>query len=88
MTQAGPVFTLGDSNPAIAETQALLASFGYAVTASGHLDGATRDAVAAFQRHFRPQRVDGNIDESTLATLKDLIAARDAHPSASKRGSA
>jgi len=88
MTQAGPVFTLGDSNPAIAETQAQLASFGYAVTASGHLDGATRDAVAAFQRHFRPQRVDGNIDESTLATLKDLIAARDAHPSASKRGSA
>jgi len=88
MTQAGPVFTLGDSNPAIAETQALLASFGYAVTASGHLDGATRDAVAAFQRHFRSQGVDGNIDESTLATLKDLIAARDAHPSASKRGSA
>jgi N-acetylmuramoyl-L-alanine amidase len=34
--------------------------------------------VAAFQRHFRPQRVDGFIDVSTIATLKDLIAARDA----------
>jgi hypothetical protein len=32
--------------------------------------------------------VDGNIDASTHATLKDLIAARDAHPGASKRGSA
>ena len=26
------------------------------------LDGATRDALAAFQRHFRPQRVDGVLD--------------------------
>jgi N-acetylmuramoyl-L-alanine amidase len=34
--------------------------------------------VAAFQRHFRPQRVDGFIDVSTISTLKDLIAARDA----------
>ena len=38
----------------------------------------TRDAVAAFQRHFRPIRVDGVIDVSTIATLKDLLAAREA----------
>ena len=44
----------------------------------GYLDGTTRDAVAAFQRHFRPDRVDGVIDVSTLATLKALLAARDA----------
>jgi N-acetylmuramoyl-L-alanine amidase len=88
IAEAGPVFTLGDTNPAIEETQALLANYGYGVTVSGHLDGATRDALAAFQRHFRPQGVDGNIDGSTLATLKDLIAARDGHPGASKRGSA
>ena len=36
------------------------------------------DAVAAFQRHFRPQRVDGIVDVSTLATLKALIATYDA----------
>ncbi len=88
IAQGQPVFTLGDRNPGIEDTQALLANYGYGVTVSGYLDGATRDAIAAFQRHFRPQGVDGNIDESTRATLKDLIAARDAHPNASKRGSA
>ena len=56
----------------------MLAKFGYDVPASGYLDGTTRDAVAAFQRHFRPQRVDGIVDVSTLATLKALVAARDA----------
>jgi N-acetylmuramoyl-L-alanine amidase len=75
---AEPFFTLGESNPAIEETQTLLAKFGYDVPASGYLDGTTRDAVAAFQRHFRPQRVDGIVDVSTLATLKALIATYDA----------
>jgi N-acetylmuramoyl-L-alanine amidase len=42
--------------------------------------------VAAFQRHFRPQHVDGIIDVSTVSTLKDLLAARDARISASKLG--
>jgi N-acetylmuramoyl-L-alanine amidase len=84
--QAGPTFTLGDTNPAIEETQALLANYGYEITATGFLNGATRDTVAAFQRHFRPQRVDGFIDASTIATLKSLIAARDARSNASKNG--
>jgi N-acetylmuramoyl-L-alanine amidase len=34
--------------------------------------------VAAFQRHFRPIRIDGVIDVSTVMTLKALLAARDA----------
>src|SRR5467141_1642487 len=55
----GAIFTLGETNPAIEEAQTLLARYGYDVTASGYLDSATRDAVAAFQRHFRPQQVDG-----------------------------
>jgi N-acetylmuramoyl-L-alanine amidase len=63
-----------------------LAKYGYDVTASGYLDSATRDVVAAFQRHFRPQHVDGIIDVSTVSTLKDLLAARDARISASKLG--
>jgi N-acetylmuramoyl-L-alanine amidase len=81
---AEPFFTLGETNPAIEETQTLLAKFGYDVPASGYLDGTTRDAVAAFQRHFRPQRVDGIVDGSTLATLKALVAARDARLSTSQ----
>ena len=33
------------------------------------------DVVAAFQRHFRPARVDGVADRSTLETLQRLLAA-------------
>jgi len=31
--------------------------------------------VKAFQRHFRPDRVDGRIDQSTITTLERLGAA-------------
>jgi len=75
---AGPIFVLGETSPMIEETQRLLAKFGYGVTPTGYLDGTTRDAVAAFQRHFRPERIDGVVDTSSLMTLKALIAARDA----------
>jgi len=32
--------------------------------------------VVAFQRHFRPARVDGIADPSTIDTLRRLLAAR------------
>jgi N-acetylmuramoyl-L-alanine amidase len=79
VVQGGPIFALGETHPLVEETQRLLARYGYGVTATGYLDGTTRDAVAAFQRHFRPERVDGVVDISTVSTLKALIAARDAH---------
>lgn len=44
----------------------LLAEYGY--------DMATRHAVAAFQRHFRPARVDGIADDETRTQLGGLIA--------------
>ena len=78
ITAGGPIFALGESDPAIAEIQALLAKYGYDVSASGKFDGATRDVIVAFQRHFRPARVDGIADTSTVATIKSLLAARDA----------
>jgi N-acetylmuramoyl-L-alanine amidase len=56
--------------------QRMLADYGYNVGASGHYDSKTEQAVAAFQRHFRPARVDGRADRSTLATLRDLLTAR------------
>jgi len=34
------------------------------------------DVVVAFQRHFRPGRLDGIADQSTLETLRRLLAAR------------
>jgi N-acetylmuramoyl-L-alanine amidase len=33
------------------------------------------EVVTAFQRHFRPERVDGVADHSTLATLQSLLAS-------------
>jgi N-acetylmuramoyl-L-alanine amidase len=77
VTRTGPIYVLGETNPAIEEIQRLLARYGYGVTPTGYLDGTTRDAVAAFQRHFRPVRVDGVVDVSTTATLKALLALRD-----------
>jgi N-acetylmuramoyl-L-alanine amidase len=79
IAKTDPVFVLGETDPAIEETQRLLARYGYGgFEPTGHLDGTTRDAVAAFQRHFRQARVDCVIDVSTITTLKALIEARDA----------
>jgi N-acetylmuramoyl-L-alanine amidase len=74
----GKFYVLGNSGPEIEEMQTLLAGFGYGIAPTGHYDSLTRDVVTAFQRHWRPNRVDGVADESTLQTMKALIAARDA----------
>jgi N-acetylmuramoyl-L-alanine amidase len=73
----GQIFVLGESAPAINDLQVLLAKYGYGVPTSGHFDGNTRDAIAAFQRHFRPAQVDGVADVSTIETLQALLAVRD-----------
>ena len=66
---------IGAEGPRVAEAQALLKSYGYRIEASGVLDKAMEFVVIAFQRHFRPARVDGRLDHSTLATLRALCAA-------------
>jgi N-acetylmuramoyl-L-alanine amidase len=63
----------GQEGPPIRALQALLALYGYGVELTGVYDGQTHSVVAAFQRHFRPARVDGEADPSTLATLRGLI---------------
>jgi hypothetical protein len=37
--------------------------------------GRANGGVTAFQRHFRPGRVDGVADHSTLTTLQALLAS-------------
>ena len=70
------MLTRGDRGDAVASIQNLLSQYGYGITISGNYDSVTHDVVKAFQRHFRPQRVDGMVDESTRATLQDLLAHR------------
>ena len=65
---------LGASGDGVLALQRSLSRFGYGVPLNGQYDTATMDVVAAFQRHFRPDRVDGIADQSTLTTLHDLLA--------------
>jgi N-acetylmuramoyl-L-alanine amidase len=75
-TERSVPLSLGDRGEAIAALQKALGEYGYGIAASGAFDSATLDVVTAFQRHFRPQRVDGVADASTLKTLEDLLAHR------------
>ena len=65
--------TLGTSSDNVRNMQMALARYGYGVPISGEFDGPTMEVVSAFQRHFRPERVDGIADRSTLATLDALL---------------
>ncbi len=67
----------GDASEEVRALQQRLAAYGYAVPQSGVFDDGTAKAVAAFQRHFRPQKIDGRADSSTLATLDNLLAGLD-----------
>jgi N-acetylmuramoyl-L-alanine amidase len=69
----GALFAHEEEGPPVRALQAMLALYGYGVEITGVYDRQTRQTVAAFQRHFRPERVDGEADASTAATLKALI---------------
>jgi N-acetylmuramoyl-L-alanine amidase len=70
----GPALAPGDAGESVSKLQRDLSRYGYAGDATGRYDEATEAVVAAFQRHFRPARVDGRADASTLATLAALLA--------------
>ena len=72
----GQTLSPGDRGDPVAAMQRSLREYGYGVEASGEYDLTTRDVVAAFQRHFRPERVDGVADPSTRGTLQELLATR------------
>ena len=73
----GEALNPGDHGEDVAALQELLADYGYGITPNGDFDTVTQDIVAAFQRHFRPARVDGIADVSTLRTLEMLLATRE-----------
>lgn len=69
----GPLFLHEEEGPPVRALQAMFSLYGYGLELTGVYDRHTRLVVAAFQRHFRPERVDGEADASTVATLKALI---------------
>ena len=51
----------------------MLSLYGYGIDITGLYDQQTGVVVAAFQQHFRPRRVDGVADRSTIDTLRRLL---------------
>jgi N-acetylmuramoyl-L-alanine amidase len=74
--EGGLLLALSDRGEEVAAIQTSLAEYGYGIEVNGNYDSVMHDVVAAFQRHFRPDRVDGITDESTRATLRELLAQR------------
>jgi N-acetylmuramoyl-L-alanine amidase len=74
--EGGTLFALSDQGDEVAAVQNALAEYGYGIEVNGNYDSQMHDVVAAFQRHFRPARVDGVTDASTVETLKAVIKAR------------
>ncbi|MCV6548103.1 MAG: N-acetylmuramoyl-L-alanine amidase [Cohaesibacter sp.] len=71
----GRFFQKGDEGQPVQALQSMLALYGYKVDVTGVFDDQSELAVAAFQRHFRPKKVDGVADGSTITTLYKLTSA-------------
>ncbi|MBO3760866.1 N-acetylmuramoyl-L-alanine amidase [Ciceribacter sp. L1K22] len=71
----GRFFQRGDRGQPVEALQSMLSLYGYNVEITGEFCAATEGVVAAFQRHFRPERVDGIADMSTVETLHRLLTA-------------
>jgi len=69
-----------DSGSAVIDLQSALQRYGYGLEVTGAYDELTEAVVRAFQRHFRPARVDGIADAPTRRTLDDLLAQSAAQP--------
>lgn len=74
-SRSGRYFQQGESGQPIEALQSLLGLYGYDIDINGEFDFNTGDVVTAFQRHFRPARVDGIADVSTIETLHRLLAS-------------
>jgi N-acetylmuramoyl-L-alanine amidase len=60
------------SGDPVAAIQQQLAAIGYGVAETGAMDAATKYALIAFQRRFRPSLLDGAADEETRYLLAAL----------------
>jgi N-acetylmuramoyl-L-alanine amidase len=65
---------LGDHGPAVRRLRARLARYGYGLGEDDRFGAHTAAVVRAFQRHFRPARIDGTWDGACDARLSRLLA--------------
>ncbi|MGH6873808.1 MAG: peptidoglycan-binding protein, partial [Aestuariivirgaceae bacterium] len=72
---AGEELKLGHRGPAVGALVRNLSAYGYGLAPADVFDSTVAAVVTAFQRHFRPSRVDGIADHSTLETLSRLLSA-------------
>ncbi|MDE2361979.1 MAG: N-acetylmuramoyl-L-alanine amidase [Hyphomicrobiales bacterium] len=72
----GLVLARGATGDRVRALQDGLASLGYGIDATGEYDAATETVVGAFQRRWRPARIDGAADVSTARTLDALLKLR------------
>jgi N-acetylmuramoyl-L-alanine amidase len=71
----GRYFHQGDAGEPVAALQSMLALYGYEIEIDSQFGVQTAAVVTAFQRHFRPLRVDGVADFSTIDTLHRLLSS-------------
>lgn len=66
------LFASGDRDRGVAAAQRGLAMIGYGVSVTGVFDDMTVDCVTAFQRRFRPDHIDGQIDVETVSLISAI----------------
>ena len=74
--RSGHFYQQGDGGAPIVALQQMFSMLGFETPQTGVFDEATTAVVRAFQRHWRPERVDGVADFSTITTLRDVLKAR------------
>lgn len=67
---------LGDDNPAVNALRQTLAAYGYDIPVTGAFDAPMQAVICAFQRHFRPQKIDGIADAQTRTLIYATCRAR------------
>lgn len=70
---SGRSLSPGDRGDEVRALQLDLASYGYGLDVTSEYDARTRDVVIAFQRHFRPMKLDGVADAQTRDLLRRLV---------------
>lgn len=68
------LFEAGDRDRGISAAQMGLATLGYGVEVTGVMDEKMIALIEAFQRRYRPSKIDGKIDVQTLDIIGKLAA--------------